>query len=277
MKFKIKIIFVSFLVVAVACDKPKTGNTSTGNPLVSLTVAGSGGVATVQYQPGSFLEWLMAPKKAWALPPPALFDSSLRAVTVSEFWLGLKNIELKTTETAGTEEASEIQLSGPFSVDLLTSSPSSLGTLAAPSEGVRRFRARLEKVETVAAGVPVELLTNSVVLKGTVSGHQFTVVLADGIDYEISGPNLVNFANGSRLLLTIHTANLFKKMDLAAINGDMTISASNRVSAVDPCPSIHASASDLYTCFQEGMKSEANTGEDVSGDHELDDSEESVK
>ncbi len=277
MKNKIKFLVVIFLMLSGACQKSETGNTSTGNPLVSLTVTGSGSVASVQAQPRTFWEWLLAPKKAMALPAPALFDSAMRAVTLSEFWLGLKDIELKPTETAEAQETSEVQLVGPFSVDLLANSPVALGNLSAPTLGVRRFRARLEKVDSLSAGAPVELLTNSVILKGSVSGFQFIVALADGIDYEIAGPNLVTLAEGSNLLLSIHTANLLKKIDLAAINADMTIDSSNRVSATNPCPTIQPSATDLYTCFADGMKAEANVGEDSSGDHELDDSEESVK
>lgn len=272
-----KIHLLAILVLlAAACNTPNAGNTSTGNPLVSLTVTGSGAAATVQYKSKSILEMMFMPR-ALALPPPSLYDSALNAVTVSEFWLGLKNVELKSTETATSGESSDVQLTGPFSVDLLASSPSSIGDLYAPSAGVRRFKARLEKVTSVPAGAPTELLTNSVVLKGTVSGHLFTVLLADGIDYEVAGPNLLNLQSGSRLLLSIQTANLIKKIDLSVIASDVTISASNRVPATNPCPTIDASASDLYTCFQSGIKTEANAGEDSSGNDEIDGSEGSVK
>lgn len=267
------LILQAFFTSLLGCQL-NSENTSTGNPLVSLTVTGSAQATTALYPHRSIFEKIFLPS-ALALPAPALFDSALRPVSLNEFWIVIKDIEVSSSDSALGSSA--IQAVGPFVINLLLNSPSPVTTLYAPSSGLKSIRTKLEKASTVPTGAPTELMTNSVVIKGSVSGYLLTVLLADGIEYQVSGPNTVFMKNGSRLLLTLQTADLFKKIDLGAVTADTVVTAANRVSSSNPCPSIDPSAADLYTCFRNGLRIAANVGEDADGDSELDPTEESVK
>ncbi len=100
----------------------------------------------------------------------------------------------------------------------------------------------------------------------------FTYVTDDTTDFQVYGENAVYPESGKKLMVTFRIADLFKQIDLSAITADTDISATNRVNAVNPCPTIHASATNLYTCFRQGMNQAAKFGKD-NGDDDLSDDE----
>lgn len=273
MKF-IKLIFwfyLSFLLVH--CSQR---GTSTGNPM-KLVVTGSAQSATVAM---NIIEkfwnqfvWQMAE----ALTPPALQDANGSAVVLSDAWLSVENIELKIDETAGSGEVdgSDVYFQGPYFIDLLDANPSPLGIVSIPFLQFHRIKMKLNNSGVIPPSAPVGLSGNSIYLAGTVGGVAFTFSSPDNMEYEVAGPNGI-YPSGGNFLMVIRVARLFDRIDLSAISAPTNIDDNNRVSAANPCPLINASANDLYTCFREGMQSEANFGVD-SGDNDLSSGESAVK
>jgi hypothetical protein len=266
----IKIIFSLFFLLA-ACQNDST---STGNPVtVELKVTASSQPANVAqlYQP--FLLNLLV-NKAYALPPPSLVDAGGRTVTLSSVWIVLKQIEFQG-ESSGAGN-SNVKYNGPFAVDLLSSAPQSFGqALIVPP--IRRFRAVLHKMDFSEPSAPAGLAGYAIYISGSVGGNSFIMRSDEGVTYEVGGPNALYPNEGSMMLLGLFTGNLFKRIDLGAITNGVTIDNSNKVSATNPCPNINSSASELYTCFKDGLRSEANLGIDSGNDNELDNGDNKVK
>ncbi len=76
----------------------KSDGTSTGNPLVAVTMTGSTANAIASIQSQNKYPWLL--NQAYALPPPSnMLDLVSSTVTVSQFWFNISEIELKSNET----------------------------------------------------------------------------------------------------------------------------------------------------------------------------------
>jgi hypothetical protein len=125
-------------------------------------------------------------------------------------------------------------------------------------------------------GVPGELTNRSIYLRGGVNGHQFTFVSDDGAEIRIAGPKGLALDGNSDILISIRLAEIIAKIDMSAVNADMEISPVNRVTATNPCQTLDASATDLYTCFRKGLEAEAKMGKDSDHSHEIEAVEDEV-
>ncbi|MGZ3769982.1 MAG: hypothetical protein ACXVCP_15960, partial [Bdellovibrio sp.] len=269
---KNSLIYILSLLMLAGCNST-SGGTSTGNPLVTFKMTASSQAATVASYRPSFMSpwWSEILKPAMALPPPALLDSTGLSVTLSDAWVVVGKLEFKATETAeaGEVAGSEVSFEGPFVVNLLSNNPDSFGQARVVSP-LKRIRMELENnASSLPSNAPVELSGKSIFWKGTVNGHIFTFACTQGYQYELSGPNGVALTDNSTLLMSIRIADLFKKINLAGITATTSIDENNKVTATNPCPTIDASAADLYTCFSKGLNAEANLGKDDNGDGEL--------
>lgn len=274
------------------CLLPACSGTRTGNPLTSgtgLIVTSSASAVVVAYNDKSWLEKLtnLFFPKALALPPPSsILDSTgANAIELGEYWMVIKEIEFKAAESGGTEQ--EIALEGPFTVDMLTSTPSSLGAVGIAAGTYKRIKWKMEHEAPLESSAPAGLSGNSIYISGTVTsqgyGSQaFSFSSADGAEFEIGGPNGVVVASSSTLLVTFKIADLLHSIDLSllAADGSRAISESHRILSLtdtSPCPSFDSSARDLYTCIRNGLAQKTDFGKDVDGDHELDSGDEHVK
>ena len=280
MKLKMFITLNSIIsaTLLLSCSD-KSGNTTTGNPLVGISVAGSASNATVFHkQKFKFLDFLITP--VYAFPPPnSMFDSIGNSVTLQKYWISLGEIEFKATETpdAGEVDGEDVHLKGPYTVDLFSTSPQVLEMGLVNSVGLRRVKLKLIRTSSLPAGAPAELMGKSIYISGQVNGNTFSYTTTEESQAEVAGPQAVNPQNNKAFLLELRTANLIKKINLSAVSGTTNIDDSNRIPAVNPCPQIDNSASDLFTCFRKGLETEATVGRDDDGDFSLDSSEDVVK
>lgn len=257
----------------------KSGNTTTGNPLVGISVAGSASNATVFYKPKfKFLDLLVTP--VYAFPPPSsLFDANGNTVLLQTYWLTIGEIEFKASETpdSGEVDGDDVKFKGPYTVDLFDTSPQVLEVSPLNVPDLRRIKLKLIKTSSLPAGAPAGLTGKSMYISGQVNGNSFSFSTVDESEVQVAGPQAVSPQNNKSFLLEFKTANLIKKINLSAITSGTNIDDSNRVPAVNPCPQIDNSASDLFTCFRKGLETESNLGRDDDGNFNLDSNEDSVK
>ncbi|HXH32108.1 MAG TPA: hypothetical protein VNJ01_14990 [Bacteriovoracaceae bacterium] len=266
------IIALSALVVSCGGDE----SSSPGVVTTGLSMTGSGQPAVVRTNFNKIFSLLMP--SAIALPPAPLVDSTGTSVTMNDAWIVIKSIEFEANEISdGSEvDGDEVELAGPFHVDLLSSLPLSFGDVQVPASGLRRIKMKLHKVDALPAGAPAALNNNSIYLTFTRGLISFTYLSDDTAKFEIGGPNPVVPNNTEDLLVEIKTADLIKKIDLSGISNGTIITASARFpKATPPCPLIQPSATDLYTCFRKGLETQADFGSD-DGDFDLDANDESV-
>lgn len=264
MKAIFKSLGLSFITALLtSCNSSSTGS---ANNAVStdFAITASGMNATVKKS------WLIP--SAHALTPPPLLDSNMANVDLFEAWIVVKKIHFYRSSNPDAYSTSADHYKGPFVVDLLDGTPDPFGSVRLFPEALRRIKMQLHKSNSLPAAAPEGLNGNSMYFRGQVNGHAFTYSSDDTADFQIYGENAVYPESGKKLLVTFRIADLFKQIDLSGITSDTDISATNRVSAADPCPSIHASATNLYTCFRQGMNKTAKFGKD-DGDDDLSDDE----
>lgn len=275
------IVLAILALILGGCQKTSEGGTTTGNPLVNFKIAGSSSPATVAFHRPHFISpWFYEIlKPAMALPPPSLRDSNGTTINLNEAWVVVKEVEFKPTESTGVGEVDgdSISFTGPYVVNLLAPNPEALGQVRIPTATLRRVKMKLHNAGSLPNTAPPALLNKSIYWKGSIGGHNFTISSQEGYAYELAGPNGVNLTDNSNVLMSIRVANLFKKMNMSGITTATDIDQINRFVTANPCPSIDASAQDLYTCFTKGLKSEANLGRDNNGDDELGSGDDSVK
>ena len=259
----LKSLGVSLAITLLSSCNSKSGSTNNAVTM-NFAITGSGMDATVSNS------WIF--HSAYALTPPPLLDSNLANVDLHEAWIVVKNIHFFRSADPDALSLAADHYQGPFFVDLLAGTPEPFGDIRLYPEGLRRVKMLLHKSNGLPAGVPAALSGKSIYLRGQVNGQTFTYASDDTTVFQIYGNRPISPESGKKLMVTIRLADLFKKIDLSAINTDMDITSSNRVNAVNPCPLIHATASNLYTCFRQGMNKEAKFGKD-DGDDDLDDSE----
>lgn len=265
---------ILFMTVAVSCTND---GTSTGNPLVSLTINGSSQSATPMVV-RNLLEIFELILPTAHAAPATIEDSTGLPVVLDHFWTTVGEIEFKPSETpdAGEVDGDSVEFEGPYTNDILETNVDPIGTARLSFSKIRRIKVKLIRTATLPAAAPAGLLTKSVYISGQVNGVVITYSSQDETVIEIAGPNPVEVADNSQLLLQIQVANLFKRINLSSIAAPTDIDEGNRVAAVNPCPDIDASANDLYTCFRKGLETEANFGRD-NGDDELDGSDDTVR
>ena len=271
--FLLPIILITLLITH-SCTGSK--GTSTGNPLVAISMTGKSANATAQLQKNKF-SWLM--NTSYALPPPtSMLDSVSSTVTISNFWINISRIELKSTEVADPSEidGSNIEFAGPYTVNILNSSPQSLASSEISTTTLRRIKYRTKKVIDVSAGNPAGMINYSLYVTAVVAGKNFTLRSGEEIEYETAGPNLVTFANNQNLLMEVLTADIFRKINLSNISNNDVIDESNKITATNACPTIDASANDLYTCFTKAIQKQTKVGKDDNGDSELQSGENAI-
>ncbi|MGZ3775908.1 MAG: hypothetical protein ACXVCN_19495 [Bdellovibrio sp.] len=277
--FKFCTIFL-YIVFLISCSN-KSGNTTTGNPLVGLAITNSSSAATVQFikKPTLFclLNWVLP--SVFAFPAPnSMLDHAGNAVTVQSFWMNIGEIEFKTSETAdaGEIDGTDIGFAGNYVIDLLSSSPQVIGYNTVTVSTIRRIKMKLTKTNSPSTTAPSGLNGNSIFIQGQVNGNQFVFSSTEESEFQVSGPQAVTAEANKNILLEFKAANLIKKIDFSSVNISTVISESNRVSVSNPCPQIDSSATDLYTCFRKGLESETNLGRDDNGDYKIDAGEEAV-
>lgn len=274
---KIQLIILAILMsMSMGCQQ-SDGGTTTGNPLVSFKMTGSSATATLAFHRPHFVSpwWAAILTPAMALPPPSMVDANAHSVTLNEAWMVVKEVEFKQSEVVEADEVDgdEIAFTGPYVVNLLSSTPESFGQVRSTTGTLRRMKMQLHNAETLPSNAPPALTGKSIYWKGAVNGHAFTISSSEGYEFELAGPNAVTLSDNDSLLMTVHIANIIKKLnlaDIAASGSQVDITESNRLTTTAaPCPTIDSSATDLYTCFNNGLKLESNLGKDDNGDDEL--------
>ncbi len=271
MKNVLTIYIALFILILSSCQNNSAGGTTTGNPLVAFTMTGSSVPTTVALNKIRFPLLSALFNQAIALPPPILKDSTNTPVSLNEAWISVRQVEFKASETAGVGEVpgSSVSFLDPVAVNLIASNPQFFGQVRIITSTLRRIRMQLHNVDVLPANAPAGLINKSIYWKGSVGVRQFTFSTTEGLDYELAGPNGVALTENSNILLSIQVANLFKKMNMTAVTDGMNINKDNRVPVANPCPLINSSATDIYTCFIDGLKTESNLGRDDANDGEL--------
>lgn len=269
------------ITIISACQKSSDGGTSTGNPMISFKMTASSSPANSIASYASRFPWLnLLLRPALALPPPpAMTDANGVTVTLDHAWITVKEIEFKATEVADQDEVDgqDVSFEGPFVVDLLSSQPESLGQARIATSLVRRVKMQLHNTDTLPAGAPAQMLDKSIYWSGAVGGHSLVITSREGYEFELGGQNGVGISESANILMSIQVASLFKKINLSAVTSDVVIDEQNRLPAVNPCPLIDASASDIYTCFTKGLETESNLGVDADDDDELSGDDDTVR
>ncbi len=268
-----KLTCISLLMAStlISCSQ---GNKSSSVPTnFAFTSSGQNAVARANFL--NPFSWLIP--TAVALSPAPLEDLNGAVINLNEAWIVLKKVQFNSQETENSGEGTNYKAhyQGPFFIDLLTDTPISFGEVSLPEEGLRRVKMLLHKDNNVPSNVPAALIGKSIYFNGIVNTHNFIYAADDTTDFQISGPNAVVPDESKDLLAVIRIADLFKKIDLSGIISDTTINSASRFPAVNPCPAIHPTAPDLYTCFKMGIASEAKFGKD-NGDKDLNSSDEIV-
>lgn len=278
MNFKITSLTLIALINLVACGKKSEG-TTTGNPMVSLSMGASAQSAVVALNSFIDLFFSLAAPQAQALPPPSsLTDLVGNTVVLHEAWVSVGEIEFEASETREVSEVdgAEVELTGPFPVDLFSATPVALGYASASTSSLRRIKMKLKRMEAIPAGAPSGTLNNGVYLTGTLNGTiNFSFSTDQETTIEIAGPNALNLVDNDQLLVSLHIANLIKKIDLTGLNSNDNISDATPIGLMNRCPSIDPSANDLYDCFRKGIETESNIAKD-DGDGEIETGEETV-
>ncbi|WPU63553.1 hypothetical protein [Peredibacter starrii] len=257
-------------VLATGCNQDSSNSNSVST---NFAVTGSGQNAVAQGQFQKAFSFIMP--SAIALTPPLLVDSNGTQVDLNEAWIALKHIQFKTSVSDDSNGNSVAHYNGPFYINLLSDQPVSFGEIILPQEGLRRVKMLLHKGNSIPADAPAGLSGKSIYFNAMVNSQNLIFEADETTDFSISGSNAVVPERDKDLLTVIRMADLFKKIDLSGINSNTTISSSSRFPAVNPCPEIHPSASDLYTCFRMGISQEARFGKD-DGDKDLDANDEVV-
>lgn len=247
MKFSlISMLFaLAMTFILISCNQePEQSSSVTTN----FSVTASSQDALAQNTSFSFFS------KAIALTPPPLEDSNGSGISLNEAWIVLKKVHFNST----------LHYDGPFFIDLLSDDPIYFGEVTIPNEEITRVKMLLHKDNNVPETLPGVLNGKSIYLNGMINNQNFIYIADDTTDFDITS-DAVKPENGKDLVAVIGLADLLKKIDLSAITSDTTISSSSRVAATNPCPQIHATAADLYTCFRKGLALEAKLGKDNGG------------
>lgn len=244
--------------------------------MINLTMTGSS-AASIASNFKTRYWWLI--NKALAFTPPGtMIDLNSNPVTLSDFWINIAEIELKVTESVevGEVSGSSVEFAGPYLINIFSTSPSPLVTGAVAQNSIRRIRYKTQKITGVSGGNPADMVNCSMYLAGNVNGKNFKLLMGEEISFETAGPNLVTFDSGDTLLMQVESAEIIRKIDLSILNNNDVISNANKVNATNPCPSIDASARDLYTCFIKAFQLKTKLGKDVNDDASFNSGDETV-
>ncbi len=240
-----------------------------------MTSSSSTSTVAANEKPG-FLRMLM--QEAQAFMPSALRDSTGLTITLTDSWAVLKEVEFKSEEVNGVEDSEiEVEFVGPYVINLLSNTPLVLDTQMISEKPIRRIKMKFHKTTVLPTGAPAGLNNNSIFLTGTVGANNFTFQMDDSTEIQIFGPSAFSPGQGSELLVEIQLANIFKQINMAGVTNGMVITAAARGPGANLCPSIDASAADLYTCMRKGLAKHSNLGMDNDKDGDLDSVDSKVK
>jgi len=269
-------ILLMSMIISCKTDNPAS---SGGKVSTSLKITASNKSVTVAINKPSIFDLFMT--RALALTPATIVDSTGASINLTSSWIVVKEVEFVATETAGSGEVdgAEVSFNGPFFVNLLSNSPVTLGTGAVSSAGFQRMKMKLEAAggSSLPSGAPSALSSNSIYITGTVGANNFTYQSDDGTEYQIGGPSQVAPKDGGQILLEINFSNIFKQINMSGVTNNEVISSASRHTGASLCPSIDASAGDIYTCIRKGLEKHADVGEDDDGSSTLDADESKVK
>lgn len=271
------VALVGTTALAVGCA-PK--NTTASQVTASFKMTGSSSAATVaQSKRPSIFDILISTAKA--LVPSSILDSAGSTVTLSSAWVVVKEIEFKSSETAGNSEddqESEVEFKGPYFVDLLSSAAVTLDTQSITAKSIKRVKMNLEATHaTLPAGAPAGLAGNSIYVVGAVGSNAFTFKLDDETELDVAGPNGFVPSANSDILVEVKIADIFKQINLSSVTNNEVISHTSRHAGANLCPAISASANDLYTCFRKGLEMHADAALDDNHDNKIESFESHVK
>lgn len=276
-KFAQKVVFGHAMALALAttaCSPQKQDLASNGISTSVVVTSSSKTQGVADHRPG-LMKLLM--RTARAFVPSGLQDSTAAPITLDQAWIALKEMKFKMAEAPGAGEVDDVKFVGPYFVDLLSNTPPAIDTQSLAEGSYRRIEFKLHAASgALPAGVPAELNNRSIFVRGHVNGHLFTFVSDDGAEIRIAGPKGLTLDGNSDILISIRLAEILGQIDLSAVNADMEISPSNRVTATHPCPALDASSTDLYTCFRKGLEKEAKVGKDSDHNHEIEATEDEV-
>lgn len=269
-----------FSLSLMACQKQK--NTTTGNPLVSLSMSSSQSTLAVAFLSFKhFLKSMLFPK-AVASQPPVTTDAAGNSVLLDQGWMVVKEIEFESTETPNTDETDgdDVQFLGPYVVDLFSATPDLLGTQSISTNSIRRIKMKLHRLEVAFDNSPTEVLGNSLFFHGTIDGKAFSIISEEGTEFQVSGPKALNVYDNMNLLLSFKISPIISKIDLTSIKSQtdpVIISDSNKLSGgANICPTIDTSLTTIYDCFRKAIEQQANLGDDSDNSGEIEPDENSV-
>lgn len=250
------------------------------NASVALVISGNDSPAvTAQNQGWGQKLWSIISPSAIAAELSALLSENNESVTLTHAWIRIKEIEFKVAKTADSDElensdsdddSDEIKFRGPYTVDLLSDTPSPIDTQTIPVANYRRIKFKIHHEGNAPDEAPADLDDHSILLQGTVGGRSFSFLADDEEEVEISGPSGVEPSQAKDLLVVFRFAEMIEKIDMSSVTNGMQISQSNRVPVANACPLIDESADDLYTCFKKGIETNADFGRDDNDDGDLD-------
>jgi hypothetical protein len=276
MKNSQKFFGILTLTLLTACP-----GTRTGNPDTVLSMTASNTTVVAQFNWFEKIIGSIFPFATAFAPMTVITDLGGNTVDLTDAAVGIESVEFKTGETADGIEEEEIELTGPYFIDLFATTPDVLGVVSVPAQGYRRIKMKLHKPEDDAVDVPAALGTNSIYIAGTVNMAAFSFATEEESEFEMGGSNPITPTSQSELLAVIRMGELIQSIDLTDLStaGDKNITESNRVTTstvMDPCPSIESNAPDLFTCFRNGLEAMSEFGKDSDGDGQLEDDEEST-
>ncbi len=266
---------ISALMALSSCAKVPA-EVASSVPLVSAPVVftSSAKAPGVAYNKPSLMSLLLP--KAVAFIPASLRDSNAAVVTLNQAWVAVKTIKFKQAELAAVGEDNSVKFVGPYFVDLLSTLPIPIDTQSLPAGSYRRIEFVLHAGTTIPAGVPAQLNGNSIYLNGAVNGFSFTYTSTDGAQIMIAGPKGLPLDGSSDILISVRLADIFSKINMAAVNANVAITQANRLPAANPCPLIDASAADIYTCIRRGLELKTQMGLDSNHSGEIEATESEV-
>lgn len=264
------------IALLTACPGTRTGNP---DAVLAMTATNTTVIAA-----NNWFEKIMGSLFPFATafgPLSTITDLGGNTVNLTDAAVGIESVEFKTEEVGDDAETQEIELSGPYFIDLFAATPETLGTASIPALGYRRIKMKLHKPEDDAVNVPAALGSNSIYLAGEVNMVAFSYATEEESEFEMGGSNPVTPSSSADLLAVIRLGELIQLIDLTDLTtaGNKNISESNRIPTVtvsDPCPSIKSNADDLFTCFRDGLEAVSEFGKDSDGSGEIEDDEDST-
>lgn len=137
--------------------------TQTGNPVVEtdLIIKASNNSAPVANNFWQNIFEILNPS-SWAFNMFSIVDSNGLVVSLDHFWLSFDDIGFDIAAAEEDEEI-EVEIIGPFYVNMLDSNPSPVGTFKFPKTGFQTMETRLRAGGVDAPSyVPEELHENSI-------------------------------------------------------------------------------------------------------------------